>query len=544
MMNKNKFFVSALMLAMMLLSLYVGTRLGKVYSTPKIYNFSISSQNNLAAVIEYISKFYVDSVNIKTITEPMIVDILKELDPHSIYIPASELKSSNEHLEGNFEGIGVTFNMLNDTVIVINVIEGGPSDKAGVNPGDRIIVVNDSVIAGKRIANENIKTLLRGKAGSKVQIKVKREGIEELIPIDITRGKVILKSINVAYMITPNTGYIRLTGFAQNTHSEFVVAIERLHSEGMTNIIIDLRNNNGGFLDQAIKITNELFSDKKLIVYTEGQAFPRRNEYSTGNGKCGNDSLIVLIDEHSASASEILAGAVQDNDRGLIVGRRSFGKGLVQQMLDLPDKSGLRLTIARYYTPSGRSIQRPYRHGASGVVEYYNELYHRDQKGEYDSADSIRPVDTTKYYTSKGRIVYGGGGITPDTFVSYEHSGQYISKIIASRALDDYVLIFGDKHRNELNAITNFILLEQFFEKNDPYSEFDIYLKKRGFKEPDNGVIGKKESKKLLEMYLKTYISQITPLSYSGAAFLYNRFDKTVQKALEIINTKTIEANV
>jgi carboxyl-terminal processing protease len=540
-MNKIRFFRPILTLAIVLLALYVGIRLGKVFSTPKVYNFSIPSQNNLSAVVDYMSKFYVDSIDIKNITEPMIVDMLKELDPHSVYIPASELKSSNEHLEGNFDGIGVTFNMLNDTVIVINVISGGPSSKAGVCPGDRIIIVNDSVIAGKKIVDETINSRLRGPAGSKVQIKVQREGADELIPIDITRGKIPLKSIDVAYMITPNTGYIRMTGFAQTTHSEFIEAIDKLHSEGMTNMILDLRDNLGGFLEQAIKITSELFSDRKLIVYTEGQAFPRRNEYSKGNGKCGNDSLIVLINEHSASASEILAGAVQDNDRGIIVGRRSFGKGLVQQMLELPDKSGLRLTIARYYTPSGRSIQRPYQHGASGVDQYYADLYQRGEHGEYDSADSIRPMDTTKYYTSKGRIVYGGGGITPDTFVPHEHNNIYIRRIVNSRIMRDYVMTFGDRHRSELNAISDLSKLDEFFVKNNPYPEFNDYIKNKGVQASNKDI---NESKVLLEIYLKANISQITPLSDLGATYLFNKLDKTVLKALEIINSQTTETNV
>jgi carboxyl-terminal processing protease len=577
-MNNNKFYKIARASAILLLALYVGITIGRVISTPKVFNFSISDQNNLSAIIEYISKFYVDSVDVNDLTESAIVDILKELDPHSVYIPASQLKSSNEHLEGNFEGIGVTFQMINDTVLVINVIPEGPSSKAGVNPGDRIIAVNDSVIAGKKILDENIKTLLRGKSGSKVLIKVQREGSGELIPIEITRGKVILKSIDVAYMIAPKTGYIRMTGFAQNTHSEFIETVEKLHSEGMTGMILDLRDNTGGFLDQAIKITSELFADKELIVYTEGQAFPRRNEYSKGNGKCGNDSLIILINEHSASASEILAGAVQDNDRGTIVGRRSFGKGLVQQMIELPDKSGLRLTTARYYTPSGRSIQRPYKHGASGIGEYYDELNRRGEAGEYDSADSIRQTDTTKYYTSKGRIVYGGGGITPDTFVSLEYNSAYIRRIIGSKIMRDYVMSFGDRHRNELNLITDLKQMERFFQKNDPYPEFKEYIKHKAngsnketekvkeakevnalidrfFQknvrhfESDEDINGSgkeaKEAKVLLDVYLKANISQITPLSYLGSVFLYNKLDKTVLKALEIINnTQTKETNV
>jgi carboxyl-terminal processing protease len=534
MMNKNKFFRPLFTLTIILLALYTGITLGRVIQRTK----ERPNQDNLPAVIEYISNFYVDSIDIDNI----IADILKELDPHSVYIPASELQKSNEQIEGNFEGIGVTFNMLNDTVVVINVLAEGPSSEAGVNPGDRIITVNDSVIAGKNISNDKIVTLLRGKSGTKVQIKVQRQDSDELLPIEITRGKVPLKSIDAAYMITPATGYIRMTGFAQSTHSEFVETIEKLHSEGMTNIILDLRENHGGLLDQAIKITSELFSDKKLIVYTEGRAFPRRNEYSKGNGKCGNDSLIVLIDEHSASASEILAGAVQDNDRGTIIGRRSFGKGLVQQMLGLPDGAGLRLTIARYYTPSGRSIQRHYEHGAMGYIEYYGDLDQRWENGEYENADSVKLVDTTKYYTSKGRIVYGGGGISPDIFVSVDTSSMLnISRTINSRMLHEYAIRFADRHRNEINAITDLSQLEQFFKKNDPLSGFNNYLKNKGINNPEKEI---NESRKFLDKYLKIYISRITPLSDFGAVFLFNKFDKTVSKALEIINMQKVEDNV
>jgi carboxyl-terminal processing protease len=538
MMNKNKFFRPILTLAIVLLALYTGITLGRVIQGTRILNISMPNQDNLSAIIDYISKYYVDSVD----TENVIVDILKELDPHSIYIPASELQKSNEQIEGNFEGIGVTFNMLNDTVVVINVIAEGPSSEAGVNPGDRIIAVNDSVIAGKNISNDKIPNLLRGKSGTKVQIKVRRQDSDELLPIEITRGKVPLKSIDAAYMITPNTGYIRMTGFAQSTHSEFVETIEKLHEEGMTNIILDLRENHGGLLDQAIKVTSELFSDKELIVYTEGRAFPRRNEYSKGNGKCGNDSLVVLIDEHSASASEILAGAVQDNDRGTIIGRRSFGKGLVQQMLGLPDGAGLRLTIARYYTPSGRSIQKHYEHGAMGYLEYYEDLDQRWENGEYENADNVKLVDTTKYYTSKGRIVYGGGGISPDISVLVDTSSMLsVSRTINSRILHEYAIRFGDRYRNEINAITELAQLEQFFNKHDPLSGFSNYLKSKGIRNPEKEI---NESREFLGKYLKIYISRVTPLSDFGAAFLLNKFDKTVGKALEVINNQKIEDNV
>lgn len=532
-MNSSRFLNPLLTLLIILLALYTGITLGRVFSTPKTLNVSVSNQNNLSAVVGYISRFYVDSVDLRKVTDSMIISMLKELDPHSIYIPATQLKSSNEHLEGNFEGIGVTFYMFNDTVVVLNIIPEGPSSKAGVRRGDRIISVNGDVIAGKKISDEKIKSTLRGEAGSKVRIEVLRAGSKELIPVEITRGRVPLKSIDVAYMVTSNTGYIRMTGFAQNTHVEFVEAVERLHSEGMTNMILDLRKNFGGFLDQAIKITSELFAGKELIVYTEGRAFPRRNEYSRGGGICKNDSLIVLIDEYSASASEILAGAVQDNDRGIIVGRRSFGKGLVQQMFELPDKSGLRLTIARYYTPSGRSIQRAYQHGASGVVEYFNDLNLREESGEYDSADSIRPADTARYYTSKGRVVYGGGGITPDTFVPHEYNNMYTVRIINRKILRDYVMAFSDRHRDELNEVTDLSKLELFFKRNNPYPDFDSFVKNSGVQGSDRDI---EEAKPMLEIFLKIYISQMTPLAELGAAYLANKSDMAVLKALDIIN--------
>jgi carboxyl-terminal processing protease len=495
------------------------------------------AQNSLSAILGYVSRYYVDSINVDSLTEAMIPDILKELDPHSVYIPAASLQKSNEHLEGNFEGIGIHFNMETDTIIVVNVLSGGPSSKAGVHPGDRIITVNDSVIAGRNIDQEDAVALLRGKTGSKVMVGIRRAGVDELIPIEITRDKVIIKSIDAAYMITPNTGYIRMNTFAQNTHSEFVEITDDLHAKGMTNMILDLRDNVGGLLDQAIRITGELFADRKLIVYTEGYASPRANQYSKSNGKCGSDSLIVLINESSASASEILAGAVQDHDRGIIIGRRSFGKGLVQSMLNLPDGAGLRLTIARYYTPSGRSIQKHYEHGRQGVDKYYNELRQRSSSGEYENADSIKMPDTTKYFTAKGRIVYGSGGITPDIFVPEDPIAGSVIKILNSKMTKDYVTAFEDRHRDELNAIEELSQLDMFFEKNNPYPEFIRHIQARGFSVPG-------DSKTQVEMFLKLFISRTTPLADLGVAFVNNKFDRTVRKALEIINTQTADAHV
>ena len=421
--KKINYFKPLITLAMVILALFVGVKLGRVFA-PKYYSIS-GSNNNMALIMDYISKYYVDPVNIDSLGEKFIPKILNELDPHSVYIPAAELQINNEPLEGNFDGIGVSFTTISDTVVVTTVLAGGPAQKAGVFFGDKIVLVNDSTIVGKKISRDSIVKLLRGKSGSKVAVKVQREGENELLPIEITRGKIPINSIDIAYMISPTTGYIYMNKFSKTTYSEFVSSVKTLHEAGMKNLILDLRDNHGGLMDQVIAVTSELFADRKMIVYTQGRAFMKDNKYSEGKGICSNDNIAVLINSHSASASEILAGAVQDNDRGTIIGQRSFGKGLVQHMIDLPDKSGMRLTIARYYTPSGRSIQRPYGHGMSEVREYYDESNRRYQSGELLNADSIKQTDTTKYYTASGRVVYGGGGITPDIFVPSEQYGEY-----------------------------------------------------------------------------------------------------------------------
>lgn len=532
--NNTNYFRPLLVLAIVLLALFVGIRLGKMNGTSKAFSFIVPKQNKMTTILDLVSKYYVDTISIDDIVEPLIPEVLKELDPHSVYISAAEFQRSNESLEGNFEGIGVTFNMPNDTVIVINVVEDGPSAKAGVHPGDRIINVNDMLIAGQDIDSDSIKTLLRGRSGSIVEIKVKRQGNAELLPLEITRGNIPLKSIDVAYMITPSTGYIRMTRFAKNTYSEFIQTVNALHKDGMTSMVVDLRNNAGGFLDQVNAITSEMFKERKLIVYTEGRAFPRENTYSEGKGKCGNDTLIVLINENSASASEILAGAIQDNDRGLIVGHRSFGKGLVQRLIDLPDNSGLRLTIARYYTPSGRSIQRPYGHGSEGMIEYYNDLSRRYQDGELTNADSIKQTDSTKYYTSKGRIVYGGGGVTPDVFVPYEMADDFTIKVRRRELPYNYSLAFADRHRAKLNEIKDLAQLDQFFKENDPFPGFIEYAKKAGIEMTNKDI---EDSKETLDIYIKQYISQYTFLDQLGVVYFQNQMDKTVLKALELINT-------
>ncbi|MDR2466280.1 MAG: S41 family peptidase [Prevotellaceae bacterium] len=527
--KKNKYLGPLLSLTMVLLALLTGLQLGKMKGRRIV--FADTEDNNLSAVMGYVSKYYVDRIDIDSLSDKFIPEILKELDPHSIYIPASELMRSDEPLEGNFEGIGITFNMFNDTVVVVSVIAGGPSSASGVNVGDRIISVNDSTVAGKRIARDSLVSLLRGKSGSKVQIRVKRSGFADLLPLEITRGKIPIKSIDVAYMITPTTGYLGINKFSKTTYQEFVVAIKELSSRGMSGIILDLRDNPGGFLEQAVAVAGELFAEKRLIVYAEGQTVPRENRYSPGNGKCGKTKIAVLINEHSASASEIIAGAIQDNDRGFVVGQRSFGKGLVQQMFLLPDNAGLRLTTARYYMPSGRSLQRKYEHGTRAMENYYGELRRRHESGEHQNADSIKHADTTKYYTCGGRVVYGGGGITPDIFVPSKFD-------IEMKRMEDlaygYAFAFGDKHREELNRINTLGDLEGFFERHDPYPEFLAYLQAN-----PSGLSAEKIrlSKKFSEQALKSFVAMQTPLEETGSAFFKNRDDETVRAALKAIES-------
>lgn len=375
--------------------------------------------NKLEALINLISEDYVDSIDKKELVEKIIPDVIKHLDPHTVYIPADELKAANQELEGNFGGIGVQFSMQNDTVLVISVVKGGPSEKVGIMPGDRIVTVNDSIIAGIKMNNDKVVGLLRGELGTKVRVGIKRHNLKSLLDFEITRGNIPVFSVETSYMLTDSIGYIKISRFGRNTYQEFLTAMAKLKAHNCKNVVIDLRNNTGGYLDVAISMCNEFLKKGDLIVYTEGHSNPRQNVYANGSGTCQDIGVTVLIDEGSASASEILAGAIQDNDRGLVVGRRSFGKGLVQQQMMLPDGSAIRLTVARYYTPSGRCIQKPYE---NGVEDYHRDILARFTHGEFFERDSIVMNDSLKYSTKGGRTVYGGGGVMPDIFVPRDTS--------------------------------------------------------------------------------------------------------------------------
>lgn len=490
--------------------------------------------NKLTTVLNIIDKEYVDPINRKEIEEKNIEYTLKSLDPHSVYIPASQMKEVNEPLEGNFDGIGVTFNMINDTVIVINTIPGGPSERVGVMGGDRIITVNDSVIAGINIPQDSVVKLLRGKSGTKVKVGIQRVDERKLIPITITRGKIPIKSLDIAYMSTPDIGYIKLSRFSKTTSEEFHSAAEKLLSEGMGSLILDLRDNSGGYLDQAYEIANEFIEAGKLIVYTEGKARERYNLKANRKGILKHVPVVVLINEGSASASEIVAGAIQDNDRGYIVGRRSFGKGLVQEPITFSDGSGIRMTVARYYTPTGRSIQRPY---DKGDDDYYMELMRRYEHGEYSQVDSIKQNDSLKYITPEGRIVYGGGGIMPDIFVPIDTTGynEYYRTVSRKNLIYKFAIYYSDKHRKRINSSKTIAELKKQLHNRGIVTQFVDYAAEQGVSGTEEDI---KQCWRILDAQIKAYIGRSTPLDNDGFYPFLEPIDKTIQVAKKTLEEK------
>ncbi|MDR3126893.1 MAG: S41 family peptidase [Tannerellaceae bacterium] len=411
-----------------------------------------ASSNKINALFHIIDQQYVDAVDIDSLSEQAFSHILSQLDPHSVYIAAEDARLAGEDLAGSFSGIGVAFNMQTDTILIISVISGGPAEKAGILPFDRIITINDSTFSGKQTSQVHIMRTLRGDKGSSVRLGIRRANCDTLLHFQVIRGDVPVHSVEAAFAVTPHTGYLKISKFARNTYSEFITAIARLKQEGCSAFIIDLRGNSGGYMDAAILLINEFLPKGRLIVYTEGKAYPRDEAYSNGTGTCPNDPLAILTDETSASASEIFAGAIQDNDRGVIIGRRTFGKGLVQTPIPFNDGSEIRLTIARYYTPSGRSIQKEYTPGQTDTYE--QDLYNRFLHGEFDSADSIRQDQSLSYQTLSGRPVYGGGGIMPDIFIPRDVAGvnSYYTNLVNSGILYLYVLDYSDRHHTQLST--------------------------------------------------------------------------------------------
>lgn len=501
-----------------LLGQFVGRNKAESQLRSIISRTGLTAPNKLMQTCMLVENKYVDSISIDSLTELVIPLMMKELDPHSEYIPARDMQAMNEALEAEFDGIGVTFNAATDTVIILSVIPNGPSAKAGIVPGDRIIQVNDTLVAGVNMPQNDIVKRLRGKRGTHVKLSLQRQGVAELVDMDVVRDAIPIKSIEAAFMINDNVGMVRLSQFARTSHIELLKALATLREQGMTKLIFDLRGNAGGFLDQAILIANEFLPRGNLIVYTEDRNGEQIKEYSNGSGSATDLDLIVLIDEGSASSSEILAGAVQDNDRGTIVGRRSFGKGLVQQQVPYADGSALRLTIARYYTPTGRSIQKPYQNGQQD--DYDMDMVRRYDNNEFFSADSIHFADSLKFTTPKGKVVYGGGGIMPDVFIPMDTVDvtKYFMEVTGRNILYRYTIEYADKHRAALNGVQSLAQLKALLDADKGLvQDFVRYAARHGVKPVQSDIA---RSRKLIEAQLRAYIGRNTPMEDNG--FYYN----------------------
>jgi carboxyl-terminal processing protease len=496
-------------------------------------NLSMGKYNKLNDVVNYIVQEYVDSVNKEDITEEGINGILKNLDPHSQYIPAEAFMEVNESLMGKFEGIGIQFRIVEDTITVIQPIPGGPSERVGLLAGDRIVTVNDSLIAGVGITNQGATSQLKGKRGSEVDVGVYRRGIKGLLDFTITRDVIPTYSVDIAFMPADDIGYIKVSKFSATTLTEFVDAADELLEQGMKELIVDLRGNTGGYLTLATDMADEFLEKGKLIVFTEGKNQPRESYYATSKGRLEDTPVVVLIDDASASASEVFAGAIQDNDRGTIVGRRSFGKALVQRDLDLLDGSALRLTIARYYTPTGRCIQKPY-DPDQGFDDYYNESYHRYFNGEMKNKDSILVADSLKYITEGGKVVYGGGGIIPDIYVPLTDYPElaYYNSLIRQGMIFRYAFEYTDAHRNELNRFEDFEDFNKHFNVAPVlFEELLDFAASHGLKKDEAGA---DYARRKIKTLLKAYIARNL---YDNEGFypLYLSMDEVYLKALELL---------
>lgn len=530
-MSSNKNRLMPFLLAICLVAgILIGTFYTNHFSGNKLGIINTSS-NKLNALLHIIDEQYVDTVSMFNLVEEAMPQILAELDPHSSYIPAKDLEAVNSDLKGSFSGIGVQSTIQDDTIHINSVIQGGPSEKVGLLAGDRIVEVDDSSFVGKIVTNSEAMRRLKGEKGSKVKLGIYRPGEKEILHFTVVRGDIPVKSIDAAYMINDKFGYVKVNKFGETTYPELLVALAQLSQANCKGMIIDLRGNTGGYMAAAIQMVNEFLPNNKLIVYTEGRKSPRENYTSNGTGSSQTMPLIVLMDEGSASASEIFAGAIQDNDRGTIIGRRSFGKGLVQQPIEFSDGSAIRLTIARYYTPSGRCIQKPYEKGND--AEYEMDIITRYEHGEFFSADSIKQNIKEIYHTSLGRTVYGGGGIMPDIFVPQDTTGMTsYYRMAATRGLIiRYTLDYTDKNRNKLKEYDTPQKMEAYLKTQNLLKKFAEYAEKKGLKRRN---ILMYKSKQLFEESL--YGNIIYNMLGIEAYITYsNLTDKTVQKALEVL---------
>ena len=531
-MNNDMKKTNRYMPLLMALCVVVGILIGNFYAnhfSGNRLNIINSGSNRLSNLLHIIDDQYVDKVNIDSLVNNAIPLILAELDPHSVYISAKDAQAANDDLKGSFTGIGVEFTIRQDTIHVQNVISNGPAERAGVLAGDKIISVDGKPFVGKIVTNEEAMHRLKGPKDTKVKIGVLRYGSKKPKYITITRGEIPQKSITATYMLDDKTGYIRIKNFGETTYPELLIALEQLSQQGFSNLVIDLRDNTGGLLTSAIQIANEFLPKNKLIVYTEGRKSPKQEFASDGHGSYQKLPLVVLINEVSASASEIFVGAMQDNDRATIIGRRSFGKGLVQQQIGFPDGSIIRLTIARYYTPSGRCIQKPYSTGDD--KNYEQDLITRYQHGEFFSQDSIKHHGPA-YHTGIGRVVYGGGGITPDIFVAEDTLGMtsYYKEASMSGLILQYAFTYTDDNRPKLNTYKEMMEMASYLAKQNLVDKFATYADKHGLKRRNLMI---KKSHKLLERYINSRIIY-NMLDESAWNEYINLGDPTIEAALKV----------
>ncbi len=524
--EKGRFIWIPLLMAV---SVVCGIYLGRAF-----LNGNMPQKNNYGKVetlLHTIEQQYVDTVNQAELIDNAMDKILGELDPHSNYIPAKDLEAVNEDIEGSFGGIGIQFNILHDTINVVSVIPGGPSEKVGILPGDRIVTVDDSLFVGEDITNEGVMKNLRGEKGTVVTLGIVRKTAKKVLSFEITRGDIPVNSVDVAYMLNKNIGYIKVSSFARTTYAEFLTALSKLQNQGATEFIVDLRGNGGGLMDAAVNMANEFLPVRRLIVYAEGKAFKREDIYSNGTGAFQQGQIVVLTDEWSASASEIFAGAIQDNDRGLVVGRRTFGKGLVQQQIPFHDGSAMRLTVARYYTPSGRSIQKDYQLGKN--KDYSMDIVNRYMHGEFFNADSIKQNTDLVYHTVNGREVYGGGGIMPDIFVPRDTSciTSYYNNVINDGLLYQYAFDYSDKHRERLSKAKDADEIQAMLDPWVLMGDFAQYASDKGVRRRPRLIA---ISQPLIVNNLQAYIAR-NILGEEAFYRILAQQDETLVKAQELV---------
>lgn len=527
--KKKRLYFPIILATILATGIFLGVLLGSLSGGTNLFN--VPKQDKVGEVIRYIQENYVDTISHTSLVEKSVTGLLQKLDPHSVYITAAEFNEANDPLIGSFEGIGVQFRLEKDTITVINPITGGPSEMVGIRAGDRIVKINGEDVAGKKISTTEVMRKLKGPKGTEVGVSIYRRGEPDLIDFTIIRGIIPTYSLDIAYLVSPGIGYVRLNNFSATTFDELHQAIENLLQAGMQKLILDLEGNTGGLLPAAIDVSNEFLAKGDLIVYTEGEHTRQKSYYANGKGSFQQGELVVLIDQWSASAAEIVAGAIQDNDRGTIIGRRSFGKGLVQEQLNFRDGSAVRLTVARYHTPTGRCIQKSY---DNGTEEYYADYYQRMMNGELENADSIKVIDSLKYVTPRGKIVYGGGGIVPDLFVPIERTKElkYYNALINKGLLYRFAFDYTDAHRKELEQYTSFEHFDTDFHiTNKIMKDLTDFAEK-------NGVIRENVTPELsdvrITVMLKAYIGR-NILDNEGFFPYLNRINPTFLKGKEVL---------